>query len=290
MFCIERFFPQWRNLSIRESSPVLGRGANRRLSKEAPAYVASHYYAGVAPGKIVNGIRCENLERLSFGDEPFDLHITQDVFEHLFDPAAAFCEIARTLKPGGAHVFTTPLVIMEGDASSPPSREGFGPGRFYDIAGFVEQGRWARFTPPFFDQLGPVFELDSVGCCYLVNADLYRHGARHQLDQASATFIAENRVWEENAILPVGLTLISAAILLKPRTTRLSRYICQAWICISIVLAVWSLHSEPAKLRWGRALHDLYERLLSLLKVAPVFPADAELSRIIVRADRTELT
>jgi SAM-dependent methyltransferase len=58
----------------------------------------------------VNGIRCENLEHLSFGDESFDLHLTQDVFEHLFDPAAAFREIARTLRPGGAHVFTTPLV------------------------------------------------------------------------------------------------------------------------------------------------------------------------------------
>ena len=110
MFCIERFFPQWRSLSIHESSPLLGRGANRRLAKEAPAYVASHYYPSVAPGTIVNGVRCENLEHLSFGDESFDLHLTQDVFEHLFDPAAACREIARTLRPGAAHVFTTPLV------------------------------------------------------------------------------------------------------------------------------------------------------------------------------------
>ena len=110
MFCIERFFPQWRNLSIHESSPVFGRGATQRLTKEAPAYVASHYYADVAAGQIVNGIRCENLEHLSFGNESFDLHLTQDVFEHLFDPAAASREIARTLRPGGAHVFTTPLV------------------------------------------------------------------------------------------------------------------------------------------------------------------------------------
>jgi SAM-dependent methyltransferase len=110
MFCIERFFPQWRNLSIHESSPVLGRGPNRRLAREAPAYITSQYYAGVAPGAIVNGVRSENLEHLSFQSESFDLHLTQDVFEHLFDPAAAFREIARTLRPGGAHIFTTPLV------------------------------------------------------------------------------------------------------------------------------------------------------------------------------------
>ena len=36
--------------------------------------------------------------------------VTQDVFEHVFDAPRAFKEIARTLRPGGAHVFTTPLV------------------------------------------------------------------------------------------------------------------------------------------------------------------------------------
>jgi len=50
------------------------------------------------------------LEQLTFQDQSIDLHISQDVFEHIFDPAQAFREIARTLKPGGAHVFTTPLV------------------------------------------------------------------------------------------------------------------------------------------------------------------------------------
>ena len=31
--------------------------------------------------------------------------------EHVFDPVAAFREIGRTLKPGGAHIFTTPIVL-----------------------------------------------------------------------------------------------------------------------------------------------------------------------------------
>lgn len=110
MYCIEKFFPQWRRLTIHESSPVSGRGASRRLKNEAPGYVPTHYYPSVPAGEIVNGVRREDLENLSFEDESFDLHLTQDVFEHLFNPAAAFREIARTLRPGGAHIFTTPLV------------------------------------------------------------------------------------------------------------------------------------------------------------------------------------
>jgi SAM-dependent methyltransferase len=76
---------------------------------ECAHYVASQYFPNQQPGSIVNGVRCENLEALSFADESIDLHVTQDVMEHVFDPAQVFREIARTLKPGGAHVFTAPL-------------------------------------------------------------------------------------------------------------------------------------------------------------------------------------
>ena len=64
-------------------------------------------------GEIHQGWRCENIEKLTFEDSSIDLHVTQDVFEHIFDPAAAFSEIARTLRPGGMHIFTTPLVHKE---------------------------------------------------------------------------------------------------------------------------------------------------------------------------------
>ena len=43
-----------------------------------------------------------------FPDERFDLVITQDVMEHVNQPEAAFREIARTLRRGGAYVFSVP--------------------------------------------------------------------------------------------------------------------------------------------------------------------------------------
>jgi SAM-dependent methyltransferase len=55
-------------------------------------------------------MRCENLEALSFDDESIELHVSQDVVEHIFHPEQAFREIARTLKPGGMHIFSVPIV------------------------------------------------------------------------------------------------------------------------------------------------------------------------------------
>lgn len=109
MSVIETFLPGWRERVIHESSPA-GRGASERLRRECPRYVASQYFPGRRPGSSVEGMRCEDLENLSFPDGSIDLHVTQDVFEHVFHPARAFREIARTLAPGGMHVFTVPIV------------------------------------------------------------------------------------------------------------------------------------------------------------------------------------
>jgi ubiquinone/menaquinone biosynthesis C-methylase UbiE len=59
-------------------------------------------------GDQKNGIRCENLEQLTFPDETFDIFITQDVFEHIFDIEKASNEIMRVLKAPGIHIFTAP--------------------------------------------------------------------------------------------------------------------------------------------------------------------------------------
>ena len=111
MHVIQTRYPNWRNLTIHESSPV-SRGASLKLAQQCGSYIASQYDPSLGFGNThpLAGYRSEDLENQTFPDEAFDLVITQDVFEHIFDAAAAFREITRTLRAGGAHIFTTPLV------------------------------------------------------------------------------------------------------------------------------------------------------------------------------------
>jgi SAM-dependent methyltransferase len=107
MHVLQKQYPYFRELTILESSPN-GPSFDKFL-KECRDYIATYYWPDVVPGTLgKNGYRCENLEALSFPDASFDLVITQDVMEHVMNPDRAFSEIARTLKPGGAHIFTVP--------------------------------------------------------------------------------------------------------------------------------------------------------------------------------------
>jgi SAM-dependent methyltransferase len=103
---LEDLFPNWRALDLHESSP--SGPASDRLARECPRYVASYCYPGVELGTVHQGFRCEDLEALTFADAAFDVVITQDVFEHIFDYRGAFREVMRTVRAGGAHIFTTP--------------------------------------------------------------------------------------------------------------------------------------------------------------------------------------
>ncbi len=109
MTVLETRFPEWRTLTIHESSPG-NRGASKRIAEECPGYIPSQFYPDTEPGSHRESTRCENLEALTFEDESIDIHVSQDVLEHVFRPSEVFREIARTLKPGGAHIFTVPLV------------------------------------------------------------------------------------------------------------------------------------------------------------------------------------
>jgi SAM-dependent methyltransferase len=106
MAVLNEQFPSWRQGKVHESSP--GTAMLEKFRKECPGYVASHFYPELPVGAEKNGFVCQDLEKQSFATGSFDLVITQDVLEHVLEPQLALREIARTLKPGGAHVFTVP--------------------------------------------------------------------------------------------------------------------------------------------------------------------------------------
>jgi GT2 family glycosyltransferase len=155
---------------------------------EAPLRGQPHPHRQLAIAKIRQNMIDRHLR-----DEKWVFWVDADLVEY---PANLVEELISRAEGGIA----APLVLMEGDLSEPAYPAGFGPGRFYDIAGFIENGRWARFTQPYFDQIGPVYQLDSVGSCYLINADLYRGGAKHTVDHATNSFISSNLEWSADAI------------------------------------------------------------------------------------------
>lgn len=106
---LNKIRPKWKKLKIHESSPEF-RGASLRLKEECSRYVASQFFENKELGKDFDGFVNQNLEEQTFEDESFDVVVTQDVFEHVFNPDLAFKEISRTLKKNGIHIFTTPLV------------------------------------------------------------------------------------------------------------------------------------------------------------------------------------
>ena len=108
MFVVAELYPKWRELKIHESSP--GGPLSAKLARECPKYLPTHFFPDTPRGQIHSGFRCEDLMAQTFENESFDLVITSDVFEHLPDVALAVREIMRTLKPGGAHIFTVPWV------------------------------------------------------------------------------------------------------------------------------------------------------------------------------------
>lgn len=104
---IKRFYPDWKDLIVHESSPNKG-ASSEYLKRNCKNYTASQFFEDVSRGSYQDGFRSEDLTKLTFEDNSFDLFITQDVFEHVIEPAKAFKEISRVLKPGGAHIFSMP--------------------------------------------------------------------------------------------------------------------------------------------------------------------------------------
>lgn len=86
-------------------------GPFKRRLQHLPHYVSSYFFEEVTPGESKDGIRCEDLTQLTFDSGSFDLVITSDIFEHVFNAQQAFKEIYRVLDHGGVHIFTIPIFL-----------------------------------------------------------------------------------------------------------------------------------------------------------------------------------
>jgi SAM-dependent methyltransferase len=97
-------YPNWKSLALLESSPG-NRGRSVILKRQAKKYTETQFYVNEMPGIFVNGVCNEDLENHTFKNVSFDLLITSDVMEHIYEPEKAFKEINKTLKPNKSLFF-----------------------------------------------------------------------------------------------------------------------------------------------------------------------------------------
>lgn len=83
------------------------------LRRRARSAAFSEYHPEVAPGTTWQGVRCEDVQALTWPDAGFDLVTHTEVFEHVPDDARGFAELRRVLRPGGRMLFTVPLSDAE---------------------------------------------------------------------------------------------------------------------------------------------------------------------------------
>jgi len=107
------------------------------------------------------GIQTADLTRTKFPDNSFDVIVCSHVLEHIPDDAAAFAELYRVLKPGGAALLLTPYALdgagTDEDITIRDPQEKdrrFGQWdhvRLYDRTDFLSRMERAGFTTELYD-------------------------------------------------------------------------------------------------------------------------------------------
>jgi SAM-dependent methyltransferase len=80
------------------------------LKGRFPLLQGSEFLPGVPLGSVRNGVRCEDLQILTFDDDSFDYILSFDVLEHVPNYRLAIAEMARVLRPGGQLLLTAPII------------------------------------------------------------------------------------------------------------------------------------------------------------------------------------
>lgn len=105
----------WRispNLNSKNVYELSSRGPLvKYLKRTSKILSCSEYFNSTTPGNHNNGVQCQDVQRLTYQNESFDICTSTEVFEHVPNDAKGFSEIHRVLKPNGILVFTVPLDI-----------------------------------------------------------------------------------------------------------------------------------------------------------------------------------
>jgi len=116
------FGDNWDNQMLREavdgylqtSAVVLDLGAGQGRVREMDMRGAGRRIVGIDPEEsvlsnpLLDEAHVGSGEKLPFEDATLDLVVSNNVLEHLADPAATFAEVRRVLRPGGHFVAKTP--------------------------------------------------------------------------------------------------------------------------------------------------------------------------------------
>jgi hypothetical protein len=94
------------------------------------------------------------------------LWIDSDIIKYDYSILKTLIDISKKEK-----AITAPKIFLDGFKE-----------RFYDIAGFIINNKWSSIKKPYFgieNQSKQYVELDSVGCFYLVPAEIYYKGGNY---------------------------------------------------------------------------------------------------------------
>jgi len=188
--------PNFRNLDVAEINTIGALGSLHILLAQLPHLSFSEYFGSDRLGEMINGTRNEDLCRLTYSDESFDLVLSSDTLEHVEDFRAALRESRRVLRPGGRHVFTVPLVATRDTSVSRVSRGA--DGNLVHLLPPVYHGR-GRGLYRYIPRSADLLTFTEFGCDLLdhmreagFEAEMI-HGADSQ-DDTGATVVFSGRV------------------------------------------------------------------------------------------------
>jgi len=101
---------QFQRLDVAEINTIGWTGSLHSFLEMLPRLAFSQYRGADKLGEVIDGTRNEDICRLTYSDESFDLVLSSETLEHVPDFRIALRETRRVLRPGGRHVFTVPIV------------------------------------------------------------------------------------------------------------------------------------------------------------------------------------